>query len=157
MRGSILAVLMLLVSAGDALAEPDVAIDGAWCIASRARPGTAYVYLTMTLHDEQSDTLVAAATDVAALVQILAPSMVRGRAVLHPVSTVSLDASVPTVFQPEDTHIVLVGLKRNLNPGDSFAMTLDFIGAGRQEVTVNVLRQPPSAGMPELPKGVKME
>jgi copper(I)-binding protein len=44
-------------------------------------------------------------------------------------------------FQPGSLHIMLIGLTRDLNAGDEFALTLNFEQAGVVVVSVEV-RQP---------------
>jgi copper(I)-binding protein len=153
---ALLGLILTLAPAG-AGAAPGISVDGAWCVVSRARPGTAFVYLTLTLRGEPEDQLTGAATDAASRAAILTPHMVRGREVLQPASAIPLGSEAPTVFQPEDTHIVLSGLQRPLAPGDAFTLSLHFASAAAQDVLVKVVRQPPSAGMPDLPSGLKLE
>ncbi|HLY55698.1 MAG TPA: copper chaperone PCu(A)C [Stellaceae bacterium] len=155
MRRALLILVLLLP--GVALADPAVSIDGAWCQVSRVKPDTAVVYLTMTLEDEETDQLVGVETPVAGKVDILALQKDHGRSVMRKTASITLDAAAPTVFQPQDTHLVLTGITQKLAVGDTFPLTLEFSGAGKQDVTVMVVKQPPSAGMPDPPKGVKME
>ncbi len=46
-----------------------------------------------------------------------------------------------TVFKPGDLHVMLIGLKNNLNPGDTFTVTLNFEMAGEKTLEV-VVREP---------------
>lgn len=151
------AIALGMLVPGAATADPIVSVEGAWCEISQARPENAFVYLTLTLQNEDTDVLLQAMTDAAKRVDILTPRRERGRLVVRRAPNVKLDAGAPTVFQPQDTHLVLAGLKRRLGPGDRFTLTLDFATAGKEDVIVPVVRQPPSAGMPDPPPDVKME
>jgi hypothetical protein len=44
-----------------------------------------------------------------------------------------------TEFKPGGLHVMLIGLNQDLNPGDMFSLTLDFVTAGviPLEVTVS--------------------
>jgi copper(I)-binding protein len=145
------------VLAGQAVAQTAVSIDGAWCLTSQYNRHTAFVYMTLTVEDEASDALTGAVSSIADEIQILAPDPSGNRKKLEPVSTVPLDPHEPTVLEPTETHLLLKGLNRKLVPGDEFDLKLNFAHAGTQDAVVKVLRYPPSAGMPDLPKGVKVE
>jgi hypothetical protein len=158
MRLGVLAgAIGLVLLAQVAAAEPIVSIDGAWCALSRARPGVAFVYLTLSVRGAESDTLLGAQTSIADRARIVTPRARSGRDGVMPTESVAIDGNAPTVFQPRDTHIVLQGLSRPLMPGDSFTITLDFARAGKVEAPVAVVRKPPSADMPDLPAGTRME
>ena len=46
-----------------------------------------------------------------------------------------------TVFKTGDLHVMLIGLKNDLNPGDTFTLTLSFENAGERILNVTV-REP---------------
>ena len=46
-----------------------------------------------------------------------------------------------TVFKPGDLHVMLIGLENDLQPGDTFTVTVDFETAGKQTLDVTV-REP---------------
>jgi copper(I)-binding protein len=134
-----------------------VAVDGAWARLSDQQPHTAFVYLTMTLDGEASDHLLSVESPVAESAQILEPQPGMHRDTLAAANSVALDAHAPTIFQPQGTHIILRDMTRKLMPGDYFPVTLHFEQAGSVDAVVKVLKQPPSDGIPDLPKGVKLE
>lgn len=138
-------------------ADSVVAIDGAWARLSDQQPHTAFVYLTMTLDGEASDHLISVDSPVAESAQILEPQQGTHRDTLAAANSVALDAHAPTIFQPQGTHIILRDMTRKLMPGDNFPVTLHFEQAGKIDAVVKVLKQPPSDGVPDLPKGVKLE
>lgn len=144
---------LLLSPAGSA--EPAISVDGAWCRVSQVQAGTAFVYMTVSV--SEADALVGASTPLADHAEILEPRMVKGREMLVNTAAIPLDPHGPTVLQPQGPHIILKGLKQKLAPGDSFTVTLQFDHGGRQDAAVKVLKQPPATGMPDLPKGVKLE
>jgi copper(I)-binding protein len=43
-----------------------------------------------------------------------------------------------TVFRPGDLHVMLIGLKNELQPGDTFTVTANFETAGEQTLNVTV-------------------
>ena len=64
MRALALAALLLLPL--PAFADPAVSVDGAWALQSGTKPAVIFVYLTLTLEDEDADTLNGVTSDAAA-------------------------------------------------------------------------------------------
>jgi copper(I)-binding protein len=57
---------------------------------------------------------------------------------MRPLTGVDLPAGQKIAMKPGAMHVMLVGLKAPLRPGQSFPMTLYFEKAGAKEVTVTV-------------------
>lgn len=150
------AVALLLSAAGAAAATDPVAIDGAW--ASRStRSHVLFVYMTISLGKGVADLLVGASSPIAGKIDLLAP-LPKGRGEsLEPVMALELENHAPTVLQPGEAHLILRGVKQRLKVGDSFPVTLRFAKAGTRDVIVRLLELPPDAGMPAVPKGVKLD
>jgi copper(I)-binding protein len=113
--------------------------------------------MSLTLADEDQDRLLHAAADLAAGTQILAPAGVKASGRLVTVPAIALDGHAPTILEPGATHLILRGLKRPLRPGDTVPVTLEFEHAPAVTLPVKVLRDPPGTGMPDLPKGIRLE
>ncbi len=131
-----------------------VAVEGAW-----ARPGekggTSAVYFTVRNTGGVDDRLTGASTDVAgetplhetvaeggdagAGMQMQMPQ--GGMMRMRPVEAVSVPAGGTVEFKPGGLHVMLMDLKRDLKPGDTFSLTLKFEKAGARSVEVTV-RQP---------------
>ena len=149
-------VLLLLWTVAAAAAPDPVSIDGAWAVRS-TRPHVLFVYMTISLGKGVDDVLIGASSPVAGKIDLLAPlPKGRGRS-LEPVIALELENHAPTVLQPGEAHLILRGVKQKLKVGDSFPMTLRFANAGSRDVTVKLLELPPDAGMPAVPKGVKLD
>ena len=86
------------------------------------------------------DMLLSASSDVAIAVELHKTIMHDGNMqMVH-----QLNVPVPvgeTAFKPGDLHVMLIGLKGDLKPGDTFTLTLDFEKAGGQVLNVTV-REP---------------
>jgi copper(I)-binding protein len=151
-------VAMLGAAASGAAPVPTtgISVDGVWCRLSEYRAHTAFVYMTLTVRGEPVDRLIGASTPLAATVEMIAPVRGKKREHLEHTDEIELDAHAPTVLQPQGAHFLLRGLRHNLQPGQSFIMTLSFAKTGKHDITVHVLKAAPGEGMPELPKGVKL-
>jgi|GEM_PF-6269560 copper(I)-binding protein len=154
---AIFTIISGVLAAGSALAAgKGISADGVWCRVSEYRAHTAFVYMTLTVRGEPTDTLIGASTPLAATAEMIAPVMGRKREQLELVDAIELDAHAPTVLQPQGPHLLLKGLRHKLLPGQSFVLTLAFAKTGKHDITVHVLKSAPADGMPELPKGVKL-
>ncbi len=57
---------------------------------------------------------------------------------MRPVDGLDLPAGKPVTLKPGGYHIMLTGLAKPLQEGQSFPLTLEFAKAGAREVTVSV-------------------
>jgi copper(I)-binding protein len=154
--GILLASLGLLAGGPAMAANVGISVDGVWCRVSEYRAHTAFVYMTLTVRGEPTDKLIGASTPLANTTEMVAPITHKRHEHLETVAELELDAHAPTVLQPQGPHFILKGVRHTLQPGQSFIMTLDFAKTGKHDITVHVLKAPPGDGMPELPKGVKL-
>jgi copper(I)-binding protein len=140
MRSQLLALgagLMLGFSAAAASAQSgDVAITNAW---ARATPGgaqTAAAYVT--IEAPAGDRLTGVSTPAAQQADIHSMTMEGSVMKMRQVDGVDLPAGKPVTLKPGGYHIMLTGLAKPLEAGQSFPLTLDFAKAGKREVTVSV-------------------
>jgi copper(I)-binding protein len=155
--GLLLMGLLGFLAVGPASAATvGISADGVWCRISEYRAHTAFVYMTLIIRGEPTDKLVGASTPLANTTELVAPITHKRHDRLEKVTELELDAHAPTVLQPQGPHFILKGLHHRLQPGQSFIMTLEFARAGKHDITVHVLKASPGDGMPELPKGVKL-
>ncbi|HEV2678489.1 MAG TPA: copper chaperone PCu(A)C [Aliidongia sp.] len=149
--------VLLLLWASSAIAATDpISIDGAWARRS-TRAHVVFVYMTISLAKGAEDVLIGASSPLADKVELLGLLPKRRGESLEPVLALELETHTPTVFQPGEAHLVLRGVKQKLKSGDSFPMTLRFANAGSRDVVVRLMDLSPDAGMPAMPKGVKLD
>ena len=138
MRSILLALgagLTLLVSAAVAQ-NGEIKITDAW---ARATPGgaqTAAAYMTMTA--PAGDRLTGLSTPVAQKADLHSMTMDGSVMRMRPVEVLDLPAGKPVALKPGGYHIMLTGLAKPLEAGQSFPLTLDFAKAGARQVTVTV-------------------
>lgn len=103
-----------------------------------AEPSTgdvAAVFMALANMSDKPDRLVGATTPIADAVTFQDYGN-------RPVAAFDLPPKQPVALRPAGRHIVLQGLKRRLVVGDSFPLTLSFVGAGKSTVMVMVERGP---------------
>lgn len=151
LRRGILGLIGALVvaCAAPAATGPKIQIREAW-----ARPGamgmghemgsgmshgggsTSAVYFVVVNEGDQPDALIGAASDVAERVEIHETKMEGDVARMQPVPRVEIPARGRVEFRPRGLHVMLIGLKRDLQIGDTFTVTLRFEKSG--EIPINV-------------------
>jgi copper(I)-binding protein len=112
--------------------------------------GAAYV-ATLENNGAQPDKLIHAATPVAASVEMHSMA-VDAQGVMHmrEVEGIVIAPKAALKMRPGmGYHMMLVGLKKPLKEGDTFAMTLQFERAGKVEVKVYV-QTPRAQGMADM-------
>lgn len=106
-----------------------------------ARPGLAggnsAVYFTIENATGSADILRSAASDVAGAVELHMTVMQDGNMQMVHQQEVSVQSG-KTEFKPGGLHVMLIGLNQDLNPGDTFSLTLNFAGAGAMPLDVTV-------------------
>lgn len=106
-----------------------------------ARPGLAggnsAVYFTITNGTSGADSLISASSDVADAVELHMTTMQDGKMQMMHQQEVPIQTG-KTEFQPGGLHVMLIGLKQDLKPGDQFLLTLDFVNAGQISLQVTV-------------------
>ena len=96
-------------------------------------------YLTLENRGSTGDRLLGASSPVASSVQIHTMSMEGDVMRMREVGALDLAPAARVEMKPgTGYHIMLMGLKQPLQPGDKFPMTLNFEKAGKIEVSVTV-------------------
>ena len=122
---TISALLLAGLAACTAEDAPKLSVLGPW-----ARPaatgGNAAVYLTLVNKGNVSDTLVDVSSNAAETVNIHETRMERDVMRMTPVSRIEVPAEGRAELKPGGFHVMLVGLKRDLNHSDVVSVTLRF-------------------------------
>ena len=137
---------------------PDIQIEDAWVRAavkmeeqnqddsssseedmgSQMSGANSAAYMTIINKGQQADRLVSAKSDVAKAVEIHISEMVDDIMTMHQVEGVDLSAGEHVELKPGGLHIMLIGIKTDLNAGDRVALTLGFEKSGEIEVEAEV-------------------
>jgi periplasmic copper chaperone A len=123
-------------------------IENTWARATPggATTGAAYV----TIRSPTADQLVGAATPVAGKAELHKMEMSGMVMKMRPVAGIDIPAGRPVSLAPGGLHIMLVGLKKPLQAGQSFPLTLTFAKTGARTVNVSV-EQVGAAGPAAMP------
>jgi copper(I)-binding protein len=129
--------LMTMFWAGAAPAQStDIEITNAW---ARATPGGAQAAAAyVMIKAPAGDKLTGVSTPAAQKADIHSMTMDNGVMKMRQVDGLDLPAGQAVTLKPGGYHIMLTGLAKPLEEGQSFPLTLDFAKAGERQVTVNV-------------------
>ena len=103
--------------------------------------GSSPTALFMTIHNNArtADTLLKVESDIAEMVQIhLSEIDASGVSSMHEVDGVEIPAGGTAELKPGSYHVMLMGLKRDIKPGDKVAFTLTFKNAGTMTIEAPV-------------------
>jgi len=132
--------IVLLVACSGGAQGPSVTIEDVWAPQSPAPEGTGAVYMTLKNSGNEADTLVKVTTKVSDAAEIHEMSMENQVMKMRPVSGQRLEipARDAVELKPGGLHIMLIGLKQQLKPGDKIDLTLTFEKSGEKTVQAEV-------------------
>ena len=114
---------MLLFSACGA--KEGIEVSDVW--ARQAMQGmTSAVYFVIQNHNAEADRLIGVASDAADAVEIHESKMEGDVMKMSRVESVELEPSAKVEFMPGGYHVMLIGLKQELEAGDEIEVTLQF-------------------------------
>jgi copper(I)-binding protein len=137
---SLLSIFLLLTISACSVND-GVIVQDAW-----ARPGfvgdNSAVYFVLKNPTDSPDNLIGAESDNAVMAEIHLSTMdSEGIMSMERQDLIVIPANSTLEFSPGGLHVMLVSLLKDLSPGDSFPLTLEFQRAG--DITFEVeVRQP---------------
>jgi periplasmic copper chaperone A len=153
MRHMILAAALLVTTPTLAHA-PSVQVQNAWARATTPHAMSGGIFLTLT-DNGAPDRLVGVSTPAAVTAQLHQTADDQGVMKMNEVPSLDLPPGKPVELKPGGYHIMLMGLKSQLKPGDMFPVTLTFAKAPPVTVTVTVgtagASAPPPMGTMKMP------
>jgi periplasmic copper chaperone A len=144
-HGTILAAVLVLAFAGLLSACGDDAgsvpvIDGQW-----ARPGeegdNTAAYMEIRNDGDDDIALIGASSDVGRMVEVHESKMADGVMRMEEVEEIVIPAGESAQLEPGGFHVMIMNLNEDLEPGDSFSLTLHFDGLDDVEIDVTVEEQ----------------
>ena len=134
-------VTLLLLSACSA--AKGIEISEAW-----ARPAAqgenGAIYFVIHNNAREADELTGVSSDIAEAVEMHESRMDGDVMQMHQLETIPLQAGAETTFKPGGLHIMLIGVKEDLDAGDEIEIVLHFKNFEEIKVAVPV-RETPAA------------
>jgi copper(I)-binding protein len=117
-------------------AQAPVSVTGAWARATL--PGQDEGVAYMTLRSPAGDSLMGVDTDQAQMAMLHQSTSAGGMAGMSDVTSIPLPLGKSVALSPNGLHIMLMGVKHRLKPGDTLHLTLHFARAADQTIDVPV-------------------
>jgi copper(I)-binding protein len=95
-------------------------------------------YMTIKNSGSHEDKLLSASSDVADAVEIHLSRMVDGVMKMEKIDYIAIPAGGEAVLQPGGYHIMLIGLIKDLQPGEEIDFSLDFENAGQVQIQAEI-------------------
>ena len=105
---------------------------------SGLNPNNTAVYVTIKNHGHEPDALLSAVTTVATSVELHETIEKDGKRMMQPRSQFDIPTGGTLEMKPGSYHLMLLGLKQALNPGDTVPVMLTFQKAGRLSIEAPV-------------------
>ena len=126
--------LVLPASAGekeqDEVKAGDLTISKIWAQLSPGQPNSAAVFMVIDNKGKQWDRLVAASSPAAETTVLHKSSIMSGLVKMFLTKGIVIDPGKSLTMMPDEFHIMLVTLAKNLEVGETFPLTLTFEKAG---------------------------
>lgn len=130
----VLSTTLLLSACG---AKEGIEVRDAWARAS-TQGMTSAIYFVIENHNAEADELLGAASDAAEAVEIHESKTEGDVMKMNRVDSVALEPSAKVEFMPGGYHVMLIGLRQDLKPGDEITVTLQFKNSPDVTVTAPV-------------------
>ena len=135
-------IMVFLLSGCASPATEGVEVRDAWARpAAHGGNGAAY----LSIRSAAADELLSVASTIADAVEIHESTMSGDVMEMHQLQSVPLHAGEEVIFEPGGLHIMLIGLKQDLKPGEEFEITMQFKNSEDLKVSVTVQDTPPDS------------
>jgi len=128
----------LLTPRGSGQASSVAKVQAADVWARATATGNSAAYMILRNGGDAADRLVKAESDVADAVELHKMIMEGSMMQMAPVENIEIPAKGQAELKPGGLHVMLIGLKHELKPGEKIKLKLQFEKAGMQEVEAEV-------------------
>jgi copper(I)-binding protein len=146
--------LVLALAVAPAWGQTAPVVTQAWARATSASAQTGAAY--MTVHGASADAVTGFSTPVADSAMLHRSQSVGGVMEMREVESLSLPPGKDVKLAPGGYHVMLMGLKHPLKPGEHFPLTVTFAHAAPVTVDVAVGRAGAAGPAMEAMPGMKM-
>lgn len=126
---------------------PEMTVMEAWARPSPMSAGNGAVYMNLVNEGDSADALLTAESDVAEAVELHETTMGEDEVMhMQPVARIDVPAGGSASLEPGGKHVMLIGLKQELTPGQTITLTLNFEKSGPLIVEAEVRADTMGAG-----------
>jgi hypothetical protein len=132
LTAAIFLIITNFASACDSLSLNDI-----WARTCKAH-NTSAVYFEITNNSDKDEEVLLANADIAHTTEVHKTVTENGISQMVHIDRLVIPAGKTVTFQPKGLHIMLMGVKQDLNSGDTFYLELEFKNAGSKIYKVKV-------------------
>ena len=118
-----------------------ITVTDAWARSSPVADRAGAVYMVLKNNTAVDDKLLSAQSDIAQTIEMHETKDSGGMLQMSPISNVPIPGNGKAELKPGGMHLMLIGLNRELQAGDTISFTLFFDKAGQIPVAVQVRDQ----------------
>jgi copper(I)-binding protein len=143
-RGGVVLLGLVVMMAACGASGPEIRVEEVWSrpaatMGGGEAGGNGAVFMRLVNRGREADRLIGAQTDVAEVVELHESTMEGDVMKMQPVEGgIEVPAKGDVELKPGGLHVMLIGLKQNLQEGDRFSVTLEFEKSGTQTVEAEV-------------------
>ena len=150
-RALLLVLFMLGASASlawaDEMTKSGIMVMKPWAPPSLAGARNGVAYFMLMNHGNAADRLISLSTPVAGKAEVHLEELKEGVMRMRPTGPLTLEPGEMIDLKPGELHVMLLGLKQPLKPGEHFPLTLTFEKAGAMTLEATVSKSQPAAHM----------
>jgi periplasmic copper chaperone A len=117
-----------------------ISLKDAWARVGKTGK-TSAIYFTIENNMHEDEELIGAHTSIAHMTEIHKTVTENGISQMVHIDRLVLPAEKTVVFKPKGLHIMLMGLKKDLTPGEEFELELEFKHSGKKTHKIKVKQQ----------------
>jgi copper(I)-binding protein len=145
------AVVTLGLGAQCALAADSVTVSDVYARAVPPGQPNSAVFMVLRNDGAEDRALVSAASPVSEVVELHTHLMEEGMMKMRQIDRIELPAGEGVRLKPGGLHVMLIGLRQQLQPGDEVAVTLTLDDGSELPLTAPVRKVEPMAKMHHMP------
>ena len=129
---------MSLIGMQAVLAADPIQVDQPYARAVPPGQPNSAVFMTLTNQADADRALVSASSDVAEVVELHTHTMDNGMMRMRRIDQIDLPAGEAVVLEPGGLHVMLIGLKRQLVPGEQVTLELRYDDGSSEQLSAPV-------------------
>lgn len=145
-------VFVSVLAAQSVLADGPIVVNAPYARAVPPGQPNSAVFMQISNASDQDRALVGAASPAAEVTELHTHRMEDGMMKMRKVEQIDLPANSTLSLQPGGLHVMLIGLKQQLQPGDEVSLTLLFDQDNELVLTAPVRTIMPSGQIPSTHK-----
>jgi copper(I)-binding protein len=128
------------------ISHAQVSVTDPWVRATVAEQKSAGAFMHLTAQSDSK--LISAASSAAEHVEIHKMAMENDVMKMRQIPELALPANQQVTLEPGSYHIMLLGLKKQVNPGDEvpLALTVEDMKGERQQINIRAIAKPLQGG-----------